>query len=67
MKMADMTRRLEQSMAEVKKLTMKIEVNKGVKSEQIAAATIDSLKEELERVDKRFDELKAKNQRMVQI
>lgn len=52
-------------MAEIKKLNMKLEIQKGSKKEQIAAITIEDLKAELERMDKRNEELNAKYQRMV--
>lgn len=54
-------------MAETKKLQVKLDVHKGSKNEQVSALTIENLKEELERVDKRYEDLKAKNTRMVQI
>lgn len=65
MKVKDMQKKVDACMAEIKKLNMKLEIQKGSKKEQIAAITIEDLKAELERMDKRNEELNAKYQRMV--
>jgi hypothetical protein len=47
MKLNDLTKRLENSLAENKKLQIKLEVRQGGKLEQIHELTISGLKEEL--------------------
>lgn len=67
MKINDLTKRLESSLAENKKLQIKLDVRQGGKQDQIQELTISGLKDELERMDERLNDLKAKNTRMVQV
>ena len=67
MKVSDLSKRLETSLAECKRLQMKLDVRQSSKFEQIQEMRINELKDELERMDVRYNELKAKNTRMVQI